>query len=601
MYETRSLKAVRRGLLALWLITAPSLLLALNTTLSAPGVSEDLQERLSASSSVMAADTNGLDTPQELIAASLSDYRTLIQVMYDEGYFSPVINIRIDGREAANIPVLDPPTSVTTIAISIQSGPVFKFGRANIEPLAPNAVIPETYRTGQPATTGVLRDVASVGVSSWRDAGYAKATVGDQRIIARNSEAILDSDISLLPGPKLRFGRLSIPQDSSVRADAIAKIAAFPSGEVYSPATVQKVATRLRRTGAFSSVTLREAKTPNPDGTLDFEAVIVDQTPRRVSFGAEIASETGVELSAKWIHRNLFGAAERFQLEARVSNIGGSEDIDGLVAMRLDRPARFGGDDNQFYIAGLGRDNQPNYSLTRAYVGAGVRRTFSDKLFAEATLSAEWNKSDDAFGSGRVFKLIPLPVLVEWDERDNRVNATGGFFLKTVLTPFLGLSDTESGMSIWGDARGYVSFSDSDTIVLAGRVQVGSVVGPSLADVSPQYLFYSGGAGTVRGQPYESLGISVGSGLAGGRSILALSAEVRGKITDTISLVGFFDVAAIDESQFVDKSSPYHSGAGLGIRYDLGGLGPLRLDLALPVSGATGDGLQFYLGIGQAF
>lgn len=49
------------------------------------------------------------------------------------------------------------------------------------------------------------------------------------------------------------------------------------------------------------------------------------------------------------------------------------------------------------------------------------------------------------------------------------------------------------------------------------------------------------------------------------------------------------------------EDSPYHSGAGLGVRYDLGGLGPLRLDLALPVDGDTGDGLQFYLGIGQAF
>ncbi len=83
--------------------------------------------------------------------------------------------------------------------------------------------------------------------------------------------------------------------------------------------------------------------------------------------------------------------------------------------------------------------------------------------------------------------------------------------------------------------------------------------------------------------------------------MLAASAEIRGKVTEKISLVGFFDIAAVDAGSFINDVSSYHSGAGLGIRYDLGGFGPLRFDLAYPVSGTTGDGLQFYLGIGQAF
>ncbi|MDK3072296.1 BamA/TamA family outer membrane protein [Sedimentitalea sp. JM2-8] len=594
-------QALRRNILAVGLAMGPSVALALTPTLSAPGVSEDLQKRLESSSAVMSAETNGLDTPQELIAASMSDYRTLLQIMYDEGYFGPVISIRVNGREAADIPTLEPPRSVTSIAISVQSGPAFRFGRAYIGPLAPETVLPEGFKSGQPANTGILRDVVSAGIRSWREAGHAKAEIGDQKISVNARQQQLNADISLLPGPRLRFGRLKVPQDSAVNADAIARIAAFPSGEVFAPATVQRVGTRLRRTGAFSGVSMREAETPNPDGTLDFEVVVVDQTPRRISFGGELSSESGLELSARWIHRNLFGAAERFQFESRISNIGGEDDIDGSIGVRLDQPAFFGGDDNLFYVAGFGRDNQPNYSLTRAFLGAGVRRVFSENLFAEFSVVPEFNRSDDAFGKDRDFKLLPLPLRVELDQRDNRVNATKGYFLNTTVAPFLGLSDTESGLYTTIDARGYLSLTSSSSLVLAGRVQVGSVFGPSISEISPQYLYYSGGAGTVRGQPYESLGIPVGNGLAGGRSILALSTELRGKVTDKISLVGFFDIAAIDENQFVDADSPYQSGAGIGVRYDLGGLGPLRLDLALPVDGSTGDGLQFYLGIGQAF
>ena len=41
-------------------------------------------------------------------------------------------------------------------------------------------------------------------------------------------------------------------------------------------------------------------------------------------------------------------------------------------------------------------------------------------------------------------------------------------------------------------------------------------------------------------------------------------------------------------------------GAGLGLRYDTG-FGPIRFDVATPVAGDTGDGVQIYIGIGQAF
>ena len=41
-------------------------------------------------------------------------------------------------------------------------------------------------------------------------------------------------------------------------------------------------------------------------------------------------------------------------------------------------------------------------------------------------------------------------------------------------------------------------------------------------------------------------------------------------------------------------------GTGLGLRYDTG-FGPIRFDVATPVAGDTGDGVQIYIGIGQAF
>ncbi|MBI6630193.1 autotransporter assembly complex protein TamA [Pontibaca salina] len=583
------------------LATLPAWAQAADVSLTAPGAPDDLTKRLKAASSVMTAETHNLTTVQELLAAANADYRTMVQVMYDNGYFSPVVRIAVNGREAATIPPLSPPARVDTIAITVQSGPVFQFGRAQVAPLAADTKLPKTFASGETASTGAIRDAAGAAVDGWREIGHAKAQVGDQRIVANHPESVLDAEIVLLPGPELRFGRMIITGESAVRREAIRRIAGFPEGEVYSPKQIQRVGTRLRRTGAFSAVALSEAEQPNRDGTLDFDVNVEDQKPRRISFGAEISSRSGVELSAAWMHRNLWGAAERLRLEGRLRNIGGDDDIDGIFLLRLDQPAKLGPDDSVFYIFELEQQNKPHYSLNQLYVGAGVRRVFSDDLWAEASLQLGKSRADDAFGDNRDFDLITLPLKAQWDRRDNPVNATEGFFLEAGVTPFLDVSGSASGAHILADARGYYSLGQSDRIVLAARVQMGSVLGPSLSEISPDYLFYSGGAGTVRGQPYLSLGVPVGGQIAGGRSLLTASAEVRGRITEKISLVGFYDIGAVDSSQFVSSGSPYHAGAGLGMRYDLGGLGPLRLDLAVPVSGDTNDGLQFYLGIGQAF
>lgn len=595
-----------RGALIGWVMAAlfavaPGAAKALETSLSAPGAPKDLVERLEETSSVATAESRGLDTPLEILSAALSDYRTIVQIMYDEGYFAPVVSIKLDGREAADIDSLRVPAQFNRAAILVTPGPRYNFGTAVVQPIAPNTTLPEEFATGKTATTGAIRQAASDGVQGWRNAGHAKAAVADQKVIARHVQARLDATIDLDPGRQLTFGRMIIQGDTNVRHRSIEKIAGFPSGEVYSPAELQKVGTRLRRTGTFSVVSIKERETPNPDGTLDFDATFEDLPPRRLTFGGEIASRDGIDLSVSWTHRNVFRRAQRLRFEAALRNIGGTEDLDGRIGLRLDQPDRLGPDDNTFWNASLERRNTENYNVSVASLAYGARRTFSDRLYAEASAGFQWSDADDAFGDGRKFRYFIIPFRSEWDQRDSKVSATRGYYLDAQAMPFLGLSDTDSGIRFFFDGRGYTSLGTGGRIVLAGRVQLGSVIGSTLDAITPDFLFFSGGAGTVRGQPFESLGIPVGTGIAGGKSFLGLSGEVRGRVTDAISLVGFYDYGVVDTSSFVGTGSEEHSGAGLGVRYDLGGFGPLRFDLAVPVQGDTGEGLQFYLGIGQAF
>lgn len=579
---------------------APTVTAAFEADLTAADAPDRLEKRLKAGSLTMtlARDDEAEHTAGEILAAARSDYSTLISLLYDAGYFGPDIHIYVDGREAASIPPLNAPDVVNEVKIVVEAGRLFTFGRADIGPIAPETELPEGFAVGEPAETGAIRSAARAAISGWRQQSHAKADIAGQDIVADHPNAVLDVDVEILPGPALDFGALTIAGNEDVRTDAILRIAGYPQGEAFDPDELDTVARRLRRTGAFSSVSVREAETPNADDTLDIGITVGEQLPRRFSFGIEYSSDDGLELSGEWIHRNLFGGAERLKIEASTGTEF-SSGFDGKLKFRLDLPAYLGADNDLFFFGGIEWLDEPHYDTLNLGLGAGVRRTFSEHLTGELSFGPFFSTVDDAYGSNREFYHIRFPSRLEWDLRDDSVSATRGFYLRTDLTPFLGVNDTESGVSAHIDGRAYVSLTDK--IVLAGRAQIGSVLGSSAQGTAPDLLYFSGGVDTVRGQPYQSLGIPVNNDLAGARSFLGLSAEVRTKVASAITLVGFYDFGMVGPDSFIAEQNDSHSGAGLGLRYDLAGVGALRLDVAYPVHGNTGDGLQFYIGIGQAF
>ncbi|MCB1426500.1 MAG: BamA/TamA family outer membrane protein, partial [Notoacmeibacter sp.] len=99
---------------------------------------------------------------------------------------------------------------------------------------------------------------------------------------------------------------------------------------------------------------------------------------------------------------------------------------------------------------------------------------------------------------------------------------------------------------------------------------------------------------------YKSIGVDTPLGLVGGRSLFETSAELRFKATDTIGIVAFADGGTVGADVTPDFSE-MRFGAGLGLRY-LTGLGPIRLDAAVPLNRRPGDSsFAVYAGIGQAF
>jgi translocation and assembly module TamA len=359
----------------------------------------------------------------------------------------------------------------------------------------------------------------------------------------------------------------------------------------------------LRRTSTFGSVALIEAETIGPDQSLDITAEIAEQKRRRFGFGGEVATSDGISLRTYWVNRNLWGGAERLRFDAEITGIGGTQNNEEyLLSARYDRPATWGPDTDLFVVGRLEQEDKDDLFSRRATVGVGFKHFPSDQRTYEYGIGLSAGEDRDALGDKK-YLLFILPAKLTRDYRDIPLDPTKGHFLIASVIPFLAIDGADNGLRTFIDYRIYRSIGEVRPVTFAFRAQLGSVAGPSLADSPSDFLFYSGGSGTVRGHPYESLGVDLGGGSQiGGRSFLGFSAEARVKVTDTIGVVGFFDYGFVGSDPLPsDSTGDYQTGAGLGVRYATG-IGPIRLDVAVPVSGPdTGSNFEIYVGIGQAF
>jgi translocation and assembly module TamA len=564
-----------------------------------------LVEALRGASLLVDLQSREVVAPPDIVSAAQGDYARMVETLYALGHYSAVVTIRIDGREAAAISPLSVPERIGQVVVTVEPRARFTFGRAEIAPLANGRDRPEAFRRGAPALATVVRDAASGAIDGWRREGHAKADLAGQEIAARHPEAELDVTVRVDPGPRLSFGDVLVTSQSAVKAPRIRQIAGIPRGETFDPRAVEDAAERLRATGTFRSVQITEAETVNPDASMDIFIEVTDRKPRRFGAGVEVSSNEGLTLSGFWLHRNFLGGAERFRIDGEARQLGGSGDMqtDYQISARLERPAVYGPDTLAYLFTDLEFEDEPDYIARKFEIGIGASREFSDQVTGDLGISYMRSRVTDLYLPGdptRLLSVLSLPASLTLDRRDNPLDPTEGFFLRVEARPFVMLNAEEAGGRVSLDTRGYRAFGAEEGVVLAGRLQLGALVGPEAADAPPNYLYYSGGGGSVRGQPYKSLDAEYDGRRLGGRSFLALSTEVRVDVTEKIGVVAFADTGYIGGESLYDGSGAWHSGAGLGLRYDTP-VGPIRFDVAGPVQGDTGDGVQIYIGIGQAF
>ncbi|GLQ34230.1 outer membrane protein assembly factor [Amylibacter marinus] len=536
---------------------------------------------------------------EQIITSARSDYARILSVLYENGYYAGEISIRVDGREVAGITPLERVSGIESVEIRVTSGAQFHFGRADITPRAPRAPRQGGFRSGAIARSVAVQEGLDEALSAWKQQGYPLVHVVDQTLVAQHKTQILDVLIRLDPGGRARFGRLNIQGHSRMRENRVRKIAGLVSGEIYSTSALNRAAQRLRDTGIFSSVVFEEADHLNADASYDITLIVEEAKLRRIEAGATLSNVEGLKFEGDWLHRNVLGGGEQVKFGLTAAGIGGeTEGIDYSANLQVLRPATLSADTNATVEFSILRQNEPEYILRSRSVSVRFDHYISEKLSAGIALNYVDANSFDIYGE-RDFSVVSLPLGITYDGRDSKTSSTSGAYVALSARPFYGRGNGGFGLQAGFDGRIYRALGSN--VVLAARAQASSIYSSELSEVSPDYLLYSGGGNTVRGQDYQALGVEVdGLGKSGGLSYAGASVEIRFGLWDSIGGIVFADYGYVGSTSQLLGAGAGHSGAGIGLRYETG-LGPIRLDIGAPLGRDDPDSLKFYLGVGQAF
>lgn len=490
---------------------------------------------------------------------------TLSEILATEGYFSPNFEFKdSDNGLQLNLDP-GPRTLIKNVALSLD-GPLAASTR---EELQRDWRLP----VGQPFRQEDWNEAKQQVLARLLAVEHADARLVD-------SEATIDVETHSArlsahydTGPRYRFGPLRVEglqRHEPSLVDRYNRVVAV--GQPYREESLNALRSTLQATPYFASVQTvldREAAELNSDGTSTVPVVVRvrERAPHRVAFGAGASSNTGARVELNYHSSDLLGQAWELNSGLRLEQKKQTAYTDiFLPPDERFRRNSVGAMVETTDIAGL--------KTERYAFGA---QTVQQRGSVEQRLSLNWQnelREPDGALPETSRALVPNAMWT-WRRVDNLLDPRRG----TVLQMQIGggaraaLSDKDF-VRLHGRIQHYIPLGQHNTLTLRG--EIGTTLADSRRHIPQDYLFRTGGASSVRGYAYQSLGVKEGAATVGGRYLGIASAEITHWLDEDWGIAAFIDAGdAFDSRQDVRLAVGY----GLGARWR-SPAGPIGVDLA---------------------
>lgn len=489
------------------------------------------------------------------------------RLLATQGYFSPQIAVRIDCPDDAPIQVVlhvqpGAPTRVQTVDLQVD-GPDGQ----------PDAALTARLSRAWALKPGaVFRDAdweaaKSKALSMLLSGRWPGARLVDSRASIDPATQQARLDVRLQTGAPYVFGGLKITGLQRYPASIVERLAPMRPGQPYSQSALLDYQAALQNSPYFRNA-LVDADLRRAQGDVVPVDVQVSENPsQKLGFGVGVSSDTGARAQAEWRDLNFLDRAWRLSSSVKLQ----TREQSGNVQLEFPRTAQ-GFDDS----IGLSQDRTDISGLVTRNTSLTAQRART-RGNIDTVLALQYQAESLVPQGAAASEVHALSVNASWTRRD--VNSVLYPSRGTLINVQLGgasraLLSSANFIRLYARGLGYVPLDRSNQLIF--RAEAGAVLANGTSGIPQNFLFRAGGANSVRGYAYQSLGLQQGGAIVGGRYLFTASAEYDHWFTRQWGGAVFYDAGNAADTWSALKPV---RGYGVGVRWR-SPVGLVSIDLA---------------------
>jgi len=419
-----------------------------------------------------------------------------------------------------------------------------------------------------------------------RRLGFFDAAFEESRVDVYPEQRVADVTLSFRTGRRYRFGAVSFDQDVIDESLAV-RFPQFRPDEFYDAARIAELYEDLQLTGFFELVEVDSRPRADPWFDVELDVRLTAARPQTFSAGVGFGTDTGIKVRGGYINRLLNTAGHQWEARADVSEVIQEAGVSYRLPLADPR--------SEWLSFDIGYKREDNESALSQEVKFGVKQLKRRPYGWLETRFIDLGYEIFEVGLDEGETFLPVPG-ISWTHtalgegarplRGHRFNfrISGTLEALGANTQFL-QADVYGKLvrPLWGGAR----------VLLRG--ELGVTGKETFATLPASVRYFAGGDTSVRGYDYKTLGPTDEFGLVvGGSNLLVGSVEVEQRVFGNWAIAAFTDAGNAFES-FDDLE--VEVGVGAGLRW-FSPLGPIRVDLAVPLDADAPDDFRFHITLG---
>ena len=502
--------------------------------------------------------------------------RRVPEIAASEGYFSATVELEFEGERREHITLTvtpGPRTVVDTIDITFQGD----LAGEGAEREKRRRELREGFamKPGQPFRTPDWEVAKTRLQEALTEKDYAAGELASSRGEVDAEAAKAHLKLVLASGPPFTIGDVVIHGLQHYPEAVVRRLVDLQPGERYDTERITELQRMVQNGPWFSSVVAEVDRDTAKPHLVPVKLTVTERPQREIGVALGYGTDDGARAEAAFRHRNLFRRGFDLQSSLRVSQKRQLGYVDVYLPPGFWRVPRFGNIPFKDSVGVLAEYSDiENLKLSRFAV-AGYRHFMLEKVETRVGLSYQIENSRPRDADERIKRALAPVVAVTWRHVDNLFDPRRGGVLNVQVAG--GLKSLASGddfLKVYGQYQYWIPITPNDQILL--RTELGRTFTAGRERIPEDFLYRAGGSRSNRGYAYQSLGVTEGSAIVGGRYLATGTAEYVHWLNERWGAALFTDVGTASDS--VKEWEPLKS-YGIGARFRTPA-GPFALDLA---------------------